>query len=566
MGPDGVVAFVAAASGAVAARVPGLRARALAVDGPRLWALTTDGEMALVAAGTRRVVARAELPGAPAGLAAGGGAAFVADPGGGVVWRVRQEGADGLLVRPVPAVPGVAALAYGGGRLWAVSPLRGLVLRLHPGRGTVELRAPVDGFPRAVAVDGDRVWVARSPGPGAAGAEVAGGLPRERCGPIVGPRGVGGTRLVAVDLPLQGGLRPSAQQVAQAVELVARDRGFRAGRHRVALQVCDDSIARTGLPDDARCAENGRAYARQPEVVAVIGPMSSGCAVHLLPETARGGVAVVSPFASYVGLTRAAPGTPPGELARLRAGGAPHFARVFPADDGQLRAVAATAGARLVIVEDGRREYGALLADGLEALAGRRVAGRLRWDPRRPRDARLAARVAGLRPTAVFLAGTLDTGGAQALRSVRARLPAGVPVYITEGLTPTPLLVRHAGRSAAGVRLVVAGLLPESLGAEGRRFARRVEAVLPGLAAEPQALYAAAAAQTVLDALARSDGTRGGMRRALFATRLRRSPVGPIAFTPDGDVRRPAVTVLRVVPGARGGTFAATEVERVVRP
>jgi hypothetical protein len=188
------------------------------------------------------------------------------------------------------------------------------------------------------------------------------------------------------------------------------------------------------------------------------------------------------------------------------------------------------------------------------------------WDPQHPRSAALAARVARLRPVAVFVAGTLETGAALALRSVRARIPARVPVYSNEGLTPTPQLVRRAGPAARGVHLVVGGLLPETLGGDARRLARRVEASLPGVVTEPPALYAAAAAQVVFDALGRSDGSRAAVLREIFATDIARSPIGPISFTREGDIRAPAVTVLRVNPGVRGGTFAHTEVERVPSP
>ena len=566
VGPDGVVVRIAASSGAVVSRVRGFRARSVAVDGARVWVLAQDGEVGLVDPVRGAVRARIRLDASTvSSLAAGSGAAFVSAPGDGVIWRITRRGGR-LLARPIPVAAGVTDLAFGSGRLWAVSPLRGLVARVDPERAAVELRVPVRGVPRGVAVDGDRVWVARSGETEQPSAEAPGGLPRERCGPVIAAPGNRPDKLVAVDLPLQGGVRLSTQQIAQAVELVARDRGFRAGPHRFGLQVCDDSVARTGISDPARCAANGRTYAQQREVVAVIGPLDSGCATELLPEAAHGPVAVVAPVAQYVGLTRAAPGGPPGELERLYPGGRRHFTRVFPADDAALRAVAAAVRGRLVIVEDGRPDYGALLADNLAQIAGPKVAGRVRWNPQRPRNPALAARVARLRPDAVFMAGTLESGAALALRSVRARIPARVPVYSNEGLTPTPQLVRRAGRAARGVRLVIGGLLPETLGGDARRLARRVEASLPGVVTEPPALYAAAAAQVVFDALGRSDGSRTAVLREIFATRIARSPIGPIAFTPEGDIRRPAVTVLRVTPGARGGTFEQTEVERVLRP
>ena len=566
IGPDGVVARIAASSGAVVSRVRGFRARSVAVDGARLWVLGQDGEVGRVDPASGAVRARIKLDAsAVSSLAAGGGAAFVSAPGDGVIWRITGTG-DRLSARPIPIAAGVTDVAFGAGRLRAVSPLRGLVARVHPERATVELRVPVRGVPRGVAVDGDRVWVARSGETEQPAGELAGGLPRDRCGPLVAAPGKRPDKLVAVDLPLQGGVRVSTQQITQAVELVARDRGFRAGPHRFGLQVCDDSVARTGIPDPARCAANGRTYAQRREVVAVIGPLYSGCVTELLPEAARGPVAVIAPLASYVGLTRPSRGAPPGELERLYPHGRRHFTRVFPADDAAFRAVAAAARGRLVIVEDGRADYGAVIADDLARIAGPKVVGRVRWNPQRPRDPALAARVARLRPDAVFMAGTLESGAALALRSVRARIPARVPVYSNEGLTPTPQLVRRAGRAARDVRLVVLGLLPETLSGDAARLARRVEASLPGLATEPPALYAAAAAQVVFDALGRSDGSRSAVLNEIFATRIARSPIGPIAFTREGDIRAPAVTVLRVTPGARGGTFEHTEVERVLRP
>jgi hypothetical protein len=67
--------------------------------------------------------------------------------------------------------------------------------------------------------------------------------------------------LVVSDLPLQGGVRITTTQMAQAIAFVFREGGFRAGRFRVAYQSCDDSVGRTGLFDEAKCAANARAYA-----------------------------------------------------------------------------------------------------------------------------------------------------------------------------------------------------------------------------------------------------------------------------------------------------------------
>jgi ABC-type branched-subunit amino acid transport system substrate-binding protein len=94
----------------------------------------------------------------------------------------------------------------------------------------------------------------------------------------------------------------------------------------------------------------------------------------------------------------------------------------------------------------------------------------------------------------------------------------------------------------------VAGV--EQLGRAARGFARELRRTL-GAEPEPSALYAAAAMEVALDALARSDGTRASMLKALFRTRIDDAPLGPVSFDRNGDIESNAVTVLRVAPGAR---------------
>ncbi len=77
------------------------------------------------------------------------------------------------------------------------------------------------------------------------------------------------------DLPLQGGYRVNTAQMAQAIAFVLRERGFGAGRFRVAYQSCDDSLARTGLLDEGKCAAKARAYARSPLAPPPLRPLRS---------------------------------------------------------------------------------------------------------------------------------------------------------------------------------------------------------------------------------------------------------------------------------------------------
>jgi branched-chain amino acid transport system substrate-binding protein len=92
----------------------------------------------------------------------------------------------------------------------------------------------------------------------------------------------------------------------------------------------------------------------------------------------------------------------------------------------------------------------------------------------------------------------------------------------------------------------------------------------PGVAIEPAAVYAAQATEVLLDAIARSDGTRESVLEELFATRVRDGLLGSFGFDENGDITESPVTILRVVRGGgRSNRILSVEggvVARVVRP
>jgi ABC-type branched-subunit amino acid transport system substrate-binding protein len=72
----------------------------------------------------------------------------------------------------------------------------------------------------------------------------------------------------------------------------------------------------------------------------------------------------------------------------------------------------------------------------------------------------------------------------------------------------------------------------------------------------------------MLDAIARSDGTRGSVVDELFRTRQPDGLTGPVDFDARGDTVQGAVTILRVTDGKGSHYIASLEgavVERVAR-
>ena len=259
----------------------------------------------------------------------------------------------------------------------------------------------------------------------------------------------------------------------------------------------------------------------------MIGTLNSPCAVAALPELARapgGPLAMVSPAASYAGLTRRTPGAPPGELRSLYPTGRRHFARVFPADDHQAVALAALArdlgAVRVAALDDGDLAYGSALADRF-ARAARALGAHGRRPP--ALGARRRRATGGSRPPSPAHGPTPSSSAASSTRTGRpssgrcgALCRRTTAILLGDGFTPTRFLVRQAGAAAEGAYVGVTGLVDASLGARGRAFVAAFGATLPGVEIEPTAVYTAEATGVLLDAVARSDGiARRRARRAL---------------------------------------------------
>jgi ABC-type branched-subunit amino acid transport system substrate-binding protein len=364
--------------------------------------------------------------------------------------------------------------------------------------------------------------------------------------------------LIASDFPLQGAFGITTQPMAAAVAYVLRQHRFRAGRFRVGLQACDDSLAQTGQPDATKCLANAKAYARNASVVGVIGPMNSFCTEAMLPQLnrARGGpVTMVSPTNSAVQLVRPDPRAPPSLLRKLYPTGQRAYARVYPSDDVVQAAVAQVANrlghGSAYYANDSYVATGAwpvFFRRGARRV-GLRLAGSETWDPEAKDFRGLARRARASGAGAVVVDGNAYTGIDRVLRALRAELGRRFPIIGTEQLLPISQLFTMAGKAARGVHIVVGGLPLRRLAGDGGDFVRGFAATRPGGRVTPFDAYTATAAEVLLDAIARSDRTRESISRALAVTHLSRTPLGPVDFTAHGELRTAQVTVVRAEKG-----------------
>jgi branched-chain amino acid transport system substrate-binding protein len=300
-----------------------------------------------------------------------------------------------------------------------------------------------------------------------------------------------------------------------------------AGGHHVVLRPYDIGSPQHTRWDSAACEAAARRHVAAADEVAVIGPYNSGCAkvaVPILGQDPATAITAVSNGSTDPGLTKA---WDAGEPAKYYPGGVRTFARMVTTDDVQGRAAATFAagdlGVSKVFVLDDGGVYGRNVARAFAEAAranGITIAGSARWDRNAASYTGLFTAVKATGAGAVFLGGAV---GANGLRLVQDKLAVlgdnqQVKLLAADGFAGEPRLARLA--AAQGMYLTFPGLSPESIrrrGGPGSEFLDAYQAAHGADPADPYALYAVAAVQVVLAAVAQSDGTREGVRRAIFS-------------------------------------------------
>ena len=364
--------------------------------------------------------------------------------------------------------------------------------------------------------------------------------------------------IVVSDFPLRGIGGETTRLMVDAIEFVLRKHEFRAGKHRIGFQSCNDTVGDEPY-DPGVCRRNARAYVANPAVVGIIGPWNSGCAVEQIPIVSRkaaGPLAMISPSNTFVGLTRTA------AAESLYPEGVRSYARVVTHDQSQGIAVAhllERLGARRAVVV-----HQSLADDYVRGLttpfvAAARALGvevvQVDW-PLRESYTKLAAQVAAARPDAVFLAGLTQENAKTLVEDLRQALGPRVPLVAPDSFAATDI-AQELGRAGEGLLVTVPGTPPERLPAEGKRFLREFGKafVERGQIGAPEA---AQAAEVLLDSIERSDGSRASVVEALFATKVENGILGSFAFDRFGDVVPASVGIYRF----QGGQIV---VEGVVR-
>ena len=560
---DGSVSRIDPASNKMVQTVHDVNVSAIASGPEGTWAIeqnTSTGSVVQLTA-DRGAVRHVRIPAVQlatslSSIAVGAGAVWVTDPQSGLLWRIDP---GPVPVEPIPLAPGASDVAYGADAIWVANGLTGTVSRIDPRTTQVTQTVSVGNTPGRLTASNSGVWVAVAGTNGVtvpAAAQTRTGidaLPASVCGPVLSAGDGPPQRLLVSDLPLHGGPGVPTQQMSAAITFVLREHRFRAGRWRLGYQTCDDSTATTGVPDTRKCTSNANAWIQHPLVIGVIGPYSSSCAIPEIAITNRHGpLAILSPTNSFVGLTHPDPLAPPGDLNRLYPTGVRNYARVYPADDLEAAALAQFTNrhtrASVYVLHDATDSFSQDSAIYFQTAArriGLHLAGSGTWNQASRTYDRFAQRIANSGATAVYLG--LDGVGPNEealLRALRQRLGRQIELLTNWTALPLEPLFHHAGSAVHGVIIATSEVPNGPLDPAGRQFLTRFAATEHHVPVDPSALYAAQATEVMLDAIARSNGTRPSVTRALFTSCVHNGILGSFCFNANGDPTVAPVAIL----------------------
>lgn len=378
-----------------------------------------------------------------------------------------------------------------------------------------------------------------------------------------GPRAAGeddqieGTRTLTVytSMPLHGPYAATGRDVVNAIKLALDEAQGRAGLFAVNFVALDSATAEAEGWTEDRVLENARRGISDLGAIAYIGELSSGASALSIPVLNAGGVLMVSPSSTYVGLTREG-GIGRGEPEKFYPSGQRTFARVVPADHVQAAAQVALMAdedvERLYVLHDAGL-YGRGLAEQVETLAGREGIEVLAVERANddPADAEGIARdVAEAAPDGVLYAGDVGSNALGILDAV-SEATSDTGLFAPDAVATTSFLQGVDARMERRLHVTSPTIDRRRPSPAAREFQERFRATF-GEAPEPYAAYAYESMKAVLAAIERA-GPQGNDRSVVterFLGLERRGTVlGDYSIDRNGDTSLRRYGAFRVSDG-----------------
>ena len=367
----------------------------------------------------------------------------------------------------------------------------------------------------------------------------------------------GGTAkfIIPSDLPLQGSSRTQTIEMTEAIQFQLRQLKYKAGKYVVGYQSCDDATAQAGKWDSGKCSANVQNYVRNKAVIGVIGTFNSGCAEIEVPIANRVSLGYVSPANTYVGLTHSAPGvTSAGEPGKYYPTGKRNYIRIVAADDFQGAAdalLAQSQGIKKVYILNDKEAYGAGIAGTFRNAVkklGFQIVGDEAWDPKAASYEDLATKIKNKGADGVFLGGLECENGGKLIKDLRAGIGTA-KIIAPDGFSSFTDTISHACSASDGMFISIAGQPNSKVkSGAGKTFIKGFAKVI-GRDPNPYSLYGAQAAQVLMTAIGKSNGTRASVTSNLFKTKVNNGILGSFTINKNGDTNLAPISIYEVEGG-----------------
>ncbi len=358
----------------------------------------------------------------------------------------------------------------------------------------------------------------------------------------------GGSNTIDIysSLPLQGASTAQTDPLVNGIKLALSQAGGKAGQFKVNYQSLDDSTAAAGKWDPGQTAANARKVAADPKAVYYIGEFNSGASEVSIPILNQGGVPMVSPANTYVGLTTNLPGSAPGEPQKYYPTGKRNYLRIVPIDSIQGAAdliAMKQAGCTKVAVANDKEAYGAGLAKLLDlekGFYGVNIVSNTGIDPTAPNFRSYASTIQGQGADCFMFAGIVSNGAVQLTKDVHSALPKA-KIFGPDGVCTSSYTSQKAGGVPASIDpLMQCTVATQDLAAYpgGKKFLADYKAAYNGATPDPYAIYGYEAMNLGLDTIKKlgaQGSNKADVLKALFATTSRASVLGTYGFDKNGD-------------------------------
>ena len=225
-----------------------------------------------------------------------------------------------------------------------------------------------------------------------------------------------------------------------------------------------------------------------------------------------------------------------------------------------------TLGIKKVYILNDKEAYGLGVATNYRNAAeslGIEIAGFDAYDPKASSYEALYKKIQGTGADGIFIGALIDENGSQLIKDKVAVLgPNNGAVKL---LTPdgffTQATIDDTGPASADMYASVAGQPIEAFQGVAREFANNFsKEYLGGKTPDPYSIYAAQAAQTLLDSIGASDGSRSDVISKLFAATVTNGLLGSFSFNENGDPADASGAVVAINIAKAGKTFVSAAV------